>query len=275
MDASADDVLAALKQSVETLRLEVEAEKLRRELDEAKQAVPTEVTKAQEELRIARILKEKADLTPAPTVRWWHSWGSVAGVTAVLTAMVPLTTAVVGHFSNQRTLALEREKNKHEIDLRQQQLAHQFQIERTKQASDIGRDYLALSKDPEERARALRFTQKTAPMDQVRAWAQDELTLVQDEIAQLKRELEKSKQDALPHRCLKWDFHSVSGELPELFGRKHCAARSEFAKKGDITGRFFVRTSAGGWRQTSATSNVASCKCTESRPENVTLPPME
>lgn len=260
---STAEEIGRLKLVVEALRLRLDAARLERDLHEATLPVPPSVVDARNALQLAKLRKETSDLTPVPLTKWWHSWGSVAGITGVLTAIIPLTTGVLGYFGNQRAQTLERIKNDHELALKKQQQEHQIQIERTKQLDEIGRGYLSLAKDPMERGRVLRFAQKTAPVPEVRSWASDELKIVQEEIGEI-------RQKYAPHRCLRWDFEFVQGEIPESKARAHCAARGDkiMARMGAIQGTYHKRGANGEWVEADRTTlNVASCKCAESRLE--------
>jgi hypothetical protein len=195
----------------------------------------------------------------------------------MITAMVPITTAVFGYFGNERAVAMERAKNDLDIGLKKQQLDHQEKLEQTKQVDEIARGYLALSQDPEQRARTLRFAEKTAPIPDVRSWAQAELGLVQEEIAQVKRDSERYRVAALPQRCLRWDYENVYGKVPESVGRRHCQSRAdkEMAKKGDVIGNYYVKGTDGTWQESGSVSlDGVNCKCVEARPEEAKKDPL-
>lgn len=249
----------ASRSPLEDLRHELEAAQLGHEMAKLTQPVPEDIRRAEHAVRLATLTKEASDLKPVPVARWWHSWGSVAGVTAIISAMVPTTSAVISYFSNQLTVNLEREKNRHDIDLKDQQQRHQIETEKINQLDQIGRAYLTLSQDPKQRARVLRFAKSTAPSPEIRQWAAEELVVVQVEIDQL-----------LPHRCLKWEFDHLTGELPPSLARQHCEARAdkEMGRKGDVNGHYYAKGPDGNWQEAGQVSlHTANCKCVESRPE--------
>lgn len=261
--------VGVLSARIEALRLELEAAKLERDVSELKRNPPPEVQEAQRAVILARLSKEAADLKPPQVTRWWHSWGSVAGITAIISAMVPITTAVINYFGNRLSIEMEQTKNKHELNLKEQQLQHQISTDKIKQFDEVGRAYLALSQDPKQRARVLRFTKSTAPIPDIRNWADDELKIVEVEIEQLKQELEDIKRAALPHICLKWEFEDVTGDLPPSRGKEDCASRgvNEFGKRGTSVGHFYQLSVDKEWQRSNKRSkHSAMCECLESRP---------
>lgn len=267
---------------IDALRLELAAAKLEQEIAairpgpspevqfQNRVATPPDLRDAAHAVRLEKLRREAADLKAVPQARWWHSWGSVAGVTALVTATVPITTGVLSYFSNQRTVDMERAKNEHDLALKDQQQKHQIATEKIRLSDEIGRAYLNLAQDAKERARVLRFVRSTASILDLRTWANEELGVVQLEIDQLKQELADAKMKALPHRCLKWEFEAITGDLPQSMGPVACAAwnsKNMPFKMGDTEGEFYVKDVDKWIKTESPSAHTIDCKCVKSQPE--------
>ena len=102
---------------------------------------------------------------------WWRNGTLVATLTAIIAAVLPVTTAVQEHYRTNRELALEE----------------------SKQANEIRTGYLDRLDKPGARLRTLRFVLATTDDAALKAWAQAETLQVQGEIAAIQQQL-----DALP-----------------------------------------------------------------------------
>jgi hypothetical protein len=106
-----------------------------------------------------------------PRSAWWRNGSLVAALTAIIAAILPVTTAIQEHYRTNRELALEE----------------------SKQANDIRTSYLDRLDKPGARLRTLRFVLATTDDAALKAWAQAETLQVQTEIAAIQKQL-----DALP-----------------------------------------------------------------------------
>jgi hypothetical protein len=132
---------------------------------------------AEHEAAIARLKLERATLERdiAKIARpWWRSW-NVTALGAFLAAVAPATAGVTGYFEKQKQLALEEQKQRHEIALTQQ-----------KQDEEIRSKYLDRVNDPSQMRRTLRWLQATSTDATVRKWAGEELPFV-DKLEQQSR----------------------------------------------------------------------------------------
>ena len=98
---------------------------------------------------------------------WWRSGTMVATLTAVLAAVVPVTTAVEEHYRTSRELALEA----------------------SKQAHDIRTSYLDRLDKPGARLRTLRFVIATTDDATLKAWAEAETKQVEAEVDAIRAQL--------------------------------------------------------------------------------------
>jgi hypothetical protein len=99
---------------------------------------------------------------------------NITAVTALLAAVLPVTSAVQGCFEKRKQLALEELKEKQEISNR----------------------YLDRIKDRNDRPRTLRFLMETASDSDIRSWARTELTIVTRETDALVEELKQMEKNA-------------------------------------------------------------------------------
>ena len=106
-----------------------------------------------------------------PKLPWWRNGSLIATLTAIVAAILPVTTAIQEHYRTNRELALEE----------------------SKQANDIRTGYLDRLDKPGARLRTLRFVLATTNDVSLRTWALAETAQVQLEIAQIQQQL-----DALP-----------------------------------------------------------------------------
>ena len=124
---------------------------------------------AEHEVAIARLKLERAtverDLARLAQP-WWRSW-NVTAIGAFLAAVAPATAGVAGYFEKQKQLALQEQKQRHEIAMAQQ-----------KQDEDIRAHYLDRVLDPKQARRTMRLLAATSSDDKVRQWAKQELPLL-------------------------------------------------------------------------------------------------
>ena len=130
---------ASLLGNVERLKLERDVEQLRAELVNLREG-------------------------PAP---WWKRGAIVTTMTALIAAVMPVTTAVQAHYQKERELVLQEGKQAHEI--------------RT--------SYLDRLEKPGAKLRTLRFVTATTSDPGLQKWASDEAMVVQAELADVDRQL--------------------------------------------------------------------------------------
>jgi hypothetical protein len=102
-----------------------------------------------------------------PKPPWWRSGTLVTTLTAIVAAIVPVTTAVQEHYRNKRELALEE----------------------SKQAHEIRSSYLDRLDKPGARLRTLRFVVATTDDAVLKAWAEAETKEVEGEITSIREQL--------------------------------------------------------------------------------------
>jgi len=113
-----------------------------------------------ERLKLEReVAQLRADLI-AIAKPWWRRGSIVASMTAIIAAVLPVTTAIQGHYEKERELLLQESKQAHEI--------------RT--------SYLDRLDKPGAKLRTLRFVEATTTDEALRLWAQSEKRQVQAEI---------------------------------------------------------------------------------------------
>lgn len=138
------------------------------------------VEKAKLEAELRQL--EKVSKTP-----WWRSAGIVTGVTAMIAAVLPVTTAVEEHYRRSRELAVADAQKQRELALQEARLEH-----------EIRTSYLDRLDHDGSRLRTLRFLIKTAAKDSVlQEWATEERAIIEGKLAQYSADLEALKQELI------------------------------------------------------------------------------
>ena len=109
---------------------------------------------------------------PIPALPWWKSGATIATLTAIVAASVPVTTAVQGWVQKNRELALEDRK----------------------QTENIRTSYLQRLEVPGEHLRTLRFVIATTNDSTLRAWAEQEKKVVEGELRGLDDEIKRAEE---------------------------------------------------------------------------------
>lgn len=104
----------------------------------------------------------------APQPPWWRRGSIVATMTAIIAAVVPVTTAVQQHYQKERELALQE----------------------SKQANDIRTGYLDRLEKPGAKLRTLRFVMATTTDPDLKAWAQAETKEVKADLHDIDKQIE-------------------------------------------------------------------------------------
>jgi hypothetical protein len=102
---------------------------------------------------------------------WWRKASIVTMLTAIIAAVVPVTTAIQAHSQQERELALQESKQGHEI--------------RT--------SYLDRLDKPGAKLRTLRFVLATTTDPTLKDWAREEMKQVRGELEALERQLDAAK----------------------------------------------------------------------------------
>jgi hypothetical protein len=159
------------------------------------------------ELEALRSQKEQLELKAqiaALSAPWWRRTGLIAGVTAILAAVLPLKTAIEESFRNDRELALQQAKQQEELLLQQ-----------TKQEHEIRMAYLDRYEVPGHRLQTLRFLIATTTDPRLLAWAQEERKIVQEQLDKIEQKiiaLAKKIEHAQPGK----EQDMLNKELDEL-----------------------------------------------------------
>jgi len=129
-----------------------------------------EETKAVDELEQLKQRKARAELKAqiaALHAPWWKRAGLVTTVTAIVAAVLPITTAIEEHYRNEREFVLQQVKQEH----------------------DIRMAYLDRFEVPGQRLQTLRFLLATSTDPRLLAWAREEQKVVQGQLDKIEQEL--------------------------------------------------------------------------------------
>jgi hypothetical protein len=138
-------------------------------------AIGTELPNLRSEGERLKLERDNAQLRAefaALTKPWWRKSWNVTTLTAIVAAVVPVTTAVEAHYGKERELALQESKQAHEI--------------RT--------NYLDRLEKPGAKLRTLRFVLATTTDPVLKDWARDEAKVVQAEIGEMDRKISLLEQ---------------------------------------------------------------------------------
>jgi hypothetical protein len=131
---------------------------------------------------------------PSPILPWWKSNATIITLTAIVAAVVPLTSAVHGWVQTNRELALEEAKFKTANALELQRQANAVAIQRERRTEDIRTSYLERVKTPAEHLRALRFVLAMTEDKPLRTWAMEEKKVVEDELQKVEDEARRAPE---------------------------------------------------------------------------------
>jgi hypothetical protein len=143
--------------------------------------VSSEGARAVDELEQLRKQKEQIELKAqieALTTPWWRKASLIATMTAIIAAVLPITTAIEEHYRNEREYLLQQSKQDADITLQQ-----------VKQENDIRLAYLDRFDVPGQRLQTLRFLLATSTDARLIAWAREEQKVVQDQLDKIEEEL--------------------------------------------------------------------------------------
>jgi hypothetical protein len=120
-------------------------------------------------------LKAQIDALTAP---WWRKASLIATMTAIIAAVLPVTTAIQKHYENERELALQQQRQETELALLQ-----------ARQENDIRLTYLQRFEMPGHRMQTLRFLIATSTDPRLIAWAREEKAIVQAELDSIEEQI--------------------------------------------------------------------------------------
>jgi hypothetical protein len=129
-----------------------------------------EATRSGDELeRLERTIERMEQQAQLATLSapWWRKGGTIAAVTAIVAAVVPVTTAIQEHFETQSELVLQQAKQEH----------------------DMRMAYLERYEVPGRRLQTLRFLLATSTDPRLLAWAREEQELVQGQLEEIDEQL--------------------------------------------------------------------------------------
>jgi len=124
---------------------------------------------------------------------WWRKGAIVTTLTAIIAAVLPVTTAVQAHYQKEREIALQESKQAHEI--------------RT--------SYLDRMDKPGAKLRTLRFVLATTTDPALKAWAEEEEKRIQAELDEIDRQisyLQSQESSAEPNRSDQ-EFDTASSKV--------------------------------------------------------------
>jgi len=193
--------------------------------DEAPGSPRDDRPRAPDDLQRLREQKERAELRAhiaALTTPWWRKASLVATVTAILAAVLPITTMIQEHYRNEREYALQQTKQQAELAMQRDRQQNEITLQQGKQEHDIRIAYLDRFDVPGRRLQTLRFLIATSTDPRLLAWARDEQKIVQDQLARIEQELA-----AVTEKIAK----SPPGQVPEDLKKQ----RDELNRLKDVT----------------------------------------
>ncbi len=143
--------------------------------------MPDEPTRSEDELEKLKLQKQRLELKAqidALTAPWWRKASLIATMTAIVAAVLPVTTAVQKHYENEREFVLQQQQQEAELALLQ-----------ARQENDIRLDYLQRFEVPGQRMQTLRFLLATSTDPRLLAWARDEKVIVQAELDAIEEQI--------------------------------------------------------------------------------------
>jgi hypothetical protein len=120
-------------------------------------------------------LKAQIDTLAAP---WWRKASLIATMTAIIAAVLPVTTAIQKHYENEREFVLQQQRQSTELALLQ-----------ARQENDIRLTYLQRFEVPGHRMQTLRFLLATSSDPKLVAWAREEQQYVQGQLDKIEAQI--------------------------------------------------------------------------------------
>lgn len=154
--------------------------------------VSSEGARAADELEQLRKQKERIELKAqiaALGTPWWRKASLLATMTAIIAAVLPITTAIEERYRNERELVLQRSKQDADVALQQVRQENDIKLQQVKQENDIRMAYLDRFDVPGQRLQTLRFLIATSTDDRLLAWAREEQKVVQAQLDKIEQEL--------------------------------------------------------------------------------------
>lgn len=180
-----------------------------------------EDTRSQDELERLRTQKEVMELKAqiaALRAPWWRKAGLLAGATAIVAAVLPVTTAIQEHYESERELALQQARQEAELALARTRQQTDIELQRVKQENDIRLSYLDRFEVPGHRLQTLRFLLATSTDPRLIAWAKEEHRYVETQVQLIEAELaavKKKIEEAPPGQVLE-ELKKQREELAKL-----------------------------------------------------------
>jgi hypothetical protein len=130
-----------------------------------------EPTRSDDELEKLKLHKQRLELKTqidALTAPWWRKVSLIATMTAIIAAVLPVTTAIQKHYENER----------------------EFRLQKQRQENDIRMAYLAQFRVPGQRMMTLRFLLATSTDPRLLEWASVEKKFVQAQLDSIEEQIQ-------------------------------------------------------------------------------------
>jgi hypothetical protein len=140
-----------------------------------------EPTRSDDELEKLKLQKQRLELKAqigALSAPWWRKASLIATMTAIIAAVLPVTTAVQKHYENEREFVLQQQRQSTELALLQ-----------ARQENDIRLTYLQRFEVPGHRMQTLRFLLATSTDPKLVAWAREEQKYVQGQLDKIEAQI--------------------------------------------------------------------------------------
>lgn len=126
---------------------------------------------------------------PPPSNPWWRDASTIKILTAIVAAVIPITTFIQGCSQKNREIDLEVARHAQSVELEKTKQAHDITMERERQTDQIRTAYLERLKTPGEHLRTLRFIMGTTTDPTLYNWALEEKAETENRIEDLDRKL--------------------------------------------------------------------------------------
>lgn len=156
---------------------------------------------------------------------WWKKASLIASVTAMLAAVLPITTAIEESYRNDREFLLQQAKQETELSLQKVRQQSELALQQSRQENDIRIAYLDRFEVPGKRMQTIRFLLATSTDPKLLAWAKEEQKHVEGQLAKIEEEIvavRKRIEQAPPALILEElkKQHEELSRLKDMTGRK-------------------------------------------------------
>lgn len=178
-----------------------------------------------EQLRTQKEVMELRAQIAALKAPWWKRASLIATVTAMVAAVLPITTAIQERYRNEREFVLQQAKQETELSLQQARQQSELALQQSRQENDIRIAYLDRFEVPGKRLQTIRFLIATSTDQRLIAWAKEEQKYVESQLVKIEEELaavRKKIEEAPPAQILSElkQQHEELSRLKDMTGRK-------------------------------------------------------